>query len=240
MNDVLIKVKDLCKDFPVHPIYSQKKNFEERSGRAIKVLRDLDFDLVKGQMASVVGPSGAGKSTFLHILGALDRPTSGLVEFEGEELFSRSERGLTIFRNYCVGFIFQFHHLLPDFSALENASIPLLIRGLKKSNAQEKAKALLLKMGLGSRLGHKPGELSGGEQQRVAIARALVTEPKLVLADEPTGNLDSETGEEIFQLLIGLNRDIGTSMILVTHNEAIATRLSIRYRLESGSLWKIS
>ncbi len=237
MNDVLVNVNGLHKDFPLHPVSFGAREKQTAPGRTLRVLRGLDFELSKGQMISIVGPSGAGKSTFLHILGALDRPTKGTVNFEGKDVFSRSDKELALFRNRCVGFIFQFHQLLPDFTALENASIPLLLGGYSRSKAQNQANELLVKMGMEDRLGHKPGELSGGEQQRVAIARALVTKPKLVLADEPTGNLDSETGEEIFGLLVGLNRDTGVSMIVVTHNEALAARIPIRYRLEDGRLF---
>jgi len=190
--------------------------------RQIEVLKCLNLNIERGEMLAIVGASGVGKSTFLHILGALDRPTSGKVFFDGIDLFTLSERALADFRNRKIGFVFQFHHLLPEFSALENAKMPALIQGMNAGDADRKARAFLEGVGLGDRLRHRPGELSGGEQQRVAVARALLLEPALVLADEPTGNLDTHTSEEVFGLLRGLNKRQGITFVVVTHNERLA------------------
>jgi lipoprotein-releasing system ATP-binding protein len=186
------------------------------------VLRDVSFSIARGEMLSVIGPSGAGKSTLLNIIGTVDQPTAGKVIFGGRDLFSRSHRDLAEFRNRRLGFIFQFHHLLPEFTALENTMMPARIAGIDLKTAEAKARQLLARMGLGPRLEHKPGELSGGEQQRVAVARALVMSPEVVLADEPTGNLDTHTGHEVFAMLQELNRELGMTLIIVTHNEEFA------------------
>jgi lipoprotein-releasing system ATP-binding protein len=187
-----------------------------------EVLRDVSFSIARGEMLSVIGPSGAGKSTLLNIIGTVDQPTAGKVIFGGRDLFSRSHRDLAEFRNRRLGFIFQFHHLLPEFTALENTMMPARIAGIDLKTAEAKARQLLARMGLGPRLEHKPGELSGGEQQRVAVARALVMSPEVVLADEPTGNLDTHTGHEVFAMLQELNRELGMTLIIVTHNEEFA------------------
>jgi lipoprotein-releasing system ATP-binding protein len=188
----------------------------------IVIFEDLDLAVQEGRLIAIVGPSGAGKSTLMHLLGGLDRPDSGEVLFGGESIFSFSPERLAQFRNQNIGFVFQFHHLLPEFTALENASMPLLIRGASRSEAAEPARRLLERVGLGSRLDHQIGELSGGEQQRVAIARALVGEPALLLADEPTGNLDPATGQGVFDVIRELHLEHKLTSVIVTHNEKIA------------------
>jgi lipoprotein-releasing system ATP-binding protein len=203
-------------------------------GHTVEVLRGLDLRLEAGQTMAVVGASGVGKSTLLHLLGTLDRPTSGQVLFEGADVFAQSDEALAQFRNQTIGFVFQFHHLLPELNALENAMLPALIGGRPREQAEEAAQVLLAQVGLAARLSHRVGQLSGGEQQRVAVARALVRGPKLLLADEPTGNLDARTGEEVHELLLSLNRDRGLAMIVVTHNPALAKRLGRCVTLEDG------
>jgi lipoprotein-releasing system ATP-binding protein len=202
--------------------------------KEIHVLRGASFALAAGEMASLVGPSGVGKSTFLHVIGTLDPPTAGEVLFEGRDAFAMSEEEVATFRNRSVGFVFQFHYLLPEFTALQNTSMPGLISRLSREQAEAQAKEMLEIVGLGHRLDHKPGELSGGEQQRVALARALVLKPRLLLADEPTGNLDEATGEGIHQLLIELNQRLGIGAIVVTHNPRLAERMPRRLRLAEG------
>ena len=202
--------------------------------REIHVLRGASFALRAGEMASLVGPSGVGKSTFLHVVGTLDPPTQGQVLFDGSDAFALPEQSLARFRNGTVGFVFQFHYLLPEFTALQNASMPCLIHRMPREKAEERAREMLELVGLGHRLDHRPGELSGGEQQRVALARALVLGPRLLLADEPTGNLDEATGEGIHQLLVELNRQLGIAAIVVTHNARLAERMPRRLRLHEG------
>ena len=197
------------------------KSFPQGRGR-LDVLKGVELGIRQGERVAVVGPSGAGKSTLLHILGALDRPTEGRVLFQGEEVFRRPDAELARFRNRHVGFVFQFHHLLPDFTSLENAAMPARVAGFSAQEAEAKAQALLVAVGLGERLTHRPGELSGGEQQRVALARSLVLGPDLLLADEPTGNLDHRTGETIHELLMDLNRRTGVTLLVVTHNLELA------------------
>ncbi len=204
--------------------------------RSVAVLRGLDLAITPGEMVGLTGPSGSGKSTFLNVIGALDHPTAGQVLFEGENVFARGESGLAAFRNETVGFIFQSHHLLPEFTALENAMMPGLIRRLARSEARQAAQEMLARVGLTERMDHKPGELSGGEQQRVALARALCLKPRLLLADEPTGNLDPATAEGIHQLLSELNAVLGITMVIVTHNEQLAEALPRRLRLMAGRL----
>jgi len=204
------------------------------AARQIEVLKGLNLAIEKGEVLAIVGASGVGKSTFLHILGTLDRPTSGKVFFDGVDLFSLSERALSDFRNRRIGFVFQFHHLLPEFSALENAKMPGLIQGMNSAEAEQKARAILEGVGLGDRLRHRPGELSGGEQQRVAIARALLLEPALVLADEPTGNLDTHTSDEVFALLRSLNKQKGITFVVVTHNERLAVQADRILKMVDG------
>jgi lipoprotein-releasing system ATP-binding protein len=211
------------------------KSFE-LGGRVIEVLRGVDLSLPAGAMVGVLGKSGMGKSTLLHVLGALDRPTSGSISYDDLELAGRSATELADFRNHTIGFVFQFHHLLPDFTALENCAMPALIARVDRAEALRRAKALLERVGLGERLAHRPGELSGGEQQRVAVARALVLGPRMLLADEPTGNLDSETEDEVFRLIVELNRERGMTMLVVTHNAELAARLPERLRMIDGRL----
>jgi lipoprotein-releasing system ATP-binding protein len=194
-------------------------------GGAVRVLRGLDLDVRRGEMIAIMGASGVGKSTLLHIFGALDRPTDGEVIFGGERLFGRSDSGLAQFRNRAIGFVFQFHHLLPEFSALENVMMPGLLGRDSRKEVKGRADALLERVGLKDRIHHRPSELSGGEQQRVAIARALVNKPELILADEPTGNLDSEAASSIFDLLREINRTDGVTFLVATHNAAIAERM---------------
>ena len=202
--------------------------------KEIHVLRGASFSLEPGEMASLVGPSGVGKSTFLHVIGTLDPPTAGSVFFDGRDAFSMSEEELAQFRNRSVGFVFQFHYLLPEFSALQNVAMPGLINRLPREKAEALAREMMEVVGLSHRLDHKPGELSGGEQQRVALARALVLKPRLLLADEPTGNLDEATGEGIHQLLAELNQRLGIAAIVVTHNPRLAERMPRRLRLSEG------
>jgi lipoprotein-releasing system ATP-binding protein len=202
----------------------------------VEVLKGIDLTVKAGDTVALVGPSGAGKSTLLHIMGTIDRPTQGTVLFEGEPIFAMSEQPLAAFRNRSIGFVFQFHHLLPEFSALENVMMPLLMGGMKRSKAEEPARRLLSDVGLSHRLTHRPGELSGGEQQRVAIARALVRSPRLLLADEPTGNLDRKTSEEIHALLYSIQQNTGISLVIVTHSEELAGSMGRRVRLVDGSI----
>ena len=203
---------------------------------SIDVLKGITLEIPCGEMLAIVGASGVGKSTLLHLLGALDRPTSGTVEFNGERIFDQSDNQLAQFRNRNVGFVFQFHHLLPEFTAVENVRLPGLITGNSTEAATSRAIDALKDFGLGHRLSHRPGELSGGEQQRVAIARAILNNPALVLADEPTGNLDRQTGQDMFQLLRDLNQKKGTTFVLVTHNEALAAQADRVLRMVDGQL----
>ncbi len=203
-------------------------------GHLVEVLRGLDLSLEAGQTLAVVGASGVGKSTLLHILGTLERPTAGQVLYEGEDAYTQEEERLAAFRNQTIGFVFQFHHLLPELDALENAMLPAMIGGVPRREANAAAEQMLRAVGLGGRLRHRVGQLSGGEQQRVAVARALIRSPKLLLADEPTGNLDARTGEEVHELLLTLNRERGLAMIVVTHNLALARRLARCVTIEDG------
>ena len=202
----------------------------------VSVLEYLSLEIEAGERIAIVGESGVGKSTLLHLLGALDRPTSGRILFDGEEVFSRPEAELAAFRNREVGFVFQFHHLLPDFTALENVMLPALIAGEAFREAQTRAASLLERVGLRERLAHRPGQLSGGEQQRVAVARALVQRPRLLLADEPTGNLDPATGDGVQQLLVEINREHGSSLVVATHNARLAAAMGRTLRLAEGRL----
>jgi len=218
----LISVKNLNKTFTT-------------PGSSLHVLKDIAFDVYKGEMIALMGPSGVGKSTLLHILGALDRPTSGNVLYEGRDVFELGDDALAHFRSRSIGFVFQFHHLLPEFNMIENTMMPALIEGSGHKESSEKAKRILEDVGLSGRLLHKPGELSGGEQQRVAVARALMLDPKVVLADEPTGNLDTQTGEELFNLLMGLNK-LEMTFIIVTHNESLASKCGRVIRMKDGRI----
>jgi lipoprotein-releasing system ATP-binding protein len=209
------------------------KSYGNRSKR-VEVLKGVDLTFSQGEKAAVVGASGVGKTTLLHVLGTLDRPTAGKVLYEGKDIFTLNEKDLTLFRNREIGFVFQFHHLLPEFNALENTMMPCLIQGIPKNESISRAEAILTLVGLRERLSHKPGELSGGEQQRVAVARALVLEPRVLLADEPTGNLDGKTGDSVFDLLQEINRIKGVTLIVVTHNLRLAEKLSRQIQLVEG------
>ncbi|MCC7345735.1 MAG: ABC transporter ATP-binding protein [Deltaproteobacteria bacterium] len=200
----------------------------------VEVLKGVDFAVEEGEAVAVLGASGAGKSTLLHLLGTLDKPTAGRVTFEGGDLFALSDAELSRFRNRAMGFVFQFHHLLPMLSARENVMLPLLIGGENKREAAARAEAMLAGVGLSHRLEHKPSELSGGEQQRVAIARALIAGPRVLFADEPTGNLDSRTGEETADLLMKLHNELQMTLVVVTHNDRLAQRLPRNVRMQDG------
>ncbi|MFQ5901101.1 MAG: ABC transporter ATP-binding protein [Thermodesulfobacteriota bacterium] len=219
--DTIIKAEGIFKSY-------------RKNGEGVEVLKGIDLALSPGDMAAIIGASGVGKSTLLHILGALDTPTSGEVFFNNTPLFKQNERELALYRNKKVGFVFQFHNLLLEFNALENASMPCLIGGMNKRETMRRAEQILIEVGLKDRLKHKPGELSGGEQQRVAVARALVQSPDILLADEPTGNLDTTTGMEVMDILLKLNRDRGLTLIVVTHNEDIAQRFPRKIRMVDG------
>ena len=202
----------------------------------IVIFEDLTLEVGPGDLIAVVGPSGAGKSTLLHLLGGLDRPTSGQVLFEGQDIFTLDSDRLAEYRNRHVGFVFQFHHLLPEFTAAENAAMPLMVRGSGRDEALERASGILDRVGLGNRMDHRIGELSGGEQQRVAIARALVGDSELLLADEPTGNLDTGTGKEVFDIIRSLHEERNLTSVIVTHNEQIASRCQQVLQIEGGQL----
>jgi lipoprotein-releasing system ATP-binding protein len=221
MSEPLLETVDLCKSYGT----GESK---------VDVLKGISIKLGKGETVALLGASGAGKSTLMHILGALDRPTSGSVRYAGEDIFAKSESQIASFRNRAIGFVFQFHHLLPEFTALENVMMPALINGTSKKEALSSARSILGEVGLGHRVTHKPGELSGGEQQRVAVARALVMKPQLLLADEPTGNLDMKTSESIHELFEELHRSRGLSIMVVTHNERLAARTMRQIRLLDG------
>jgi len=228
--ETLIRAKELNKSFLTPE-------------RELHVLKGITVDFYKGEMAVIMGPSGVGKSTFLHILGALDRPTSGNVFYEDKDIFSFKDDALAYFRNKTIGFVFQFHHLLPEFNAIENVMMPALIgargkkgQGARYEDIRRRAEKLLDEIGLYGRKEHKPGELSGGEQQRVAVARALMLEPAVVLADEPTGNLDTQTGEDLFRLLTELNEKKGITFIIVTHNESLASRCGRIIKMLDGRI----
>ncbi|MDD5415097.1 MAG: ABC transporter ATP-binding protein [Smithellaceae bacterium] len=220
----MIILKDLSKTFV-------------KDGNKIEVLQNLNLEIQKGDSLAVVGVSGAGKSTLIHILGTLDHPTAGTLSIAGHNVFEWREKKIAAFRNKTIGFVFQFNNLLPEFTALENAMMPALIGGLGRKQALDKASQLLQDVGLEHRLKHKPGELSGGEQQRVAIARALVMEPEILLADEPTGNLDTETGKKIEDILVKLNATQKITLIVVTHNKLLADRMSGRIGLRDGKIY---
>ncbi len=219
----MIKVTDLHKSFSM-------------GAYELPVLKGINMEIQRGEMIAIVGASGAGKSTLLHIIGTLDKPSSGTVTFNGQDLFRLSDAQQADFRNKRIGFVFQFHHLLPEFTALENAGMPALVQRRDIASVESDAKALLTEVGLEKRLHHKPGELSGGEQQRVAIARALMQKPDLVLADEPTGNLDSHTGDALFGLMRDLNQARGITFVIVTHNDKLSAQADRIVYMQDGMI----
>ena len=206
------------------------------NGQHLHILNGINLTIYKGEMIAVMGASGVGKSTLLNILGTLDRPTSGEVIFEGADIFGKSDEELAYLRNKKIGFVFQFHHLLPEFTALENTLFPAMILKMNRREALDIAEKNLANVGLRERMTHRPGELSGGEQQRVAIARALMTSPDIILADEPTGNLDSHTGEDVYTLLKKINQEYGTTFVVVTHNEKIAAQADRILKMVDGQI----
>jgi len=207
-----------------------------KDGNKIEVLKELNLTIPRGHSLAILGVSGAGKSTLIHILGTLDHPTSGTVLFDDVNVFEWDKKKISEFRNKTIGFVFQFHNLLPEFNSLENTMMPALIHGVSYRKAKDRAEAILNEVGLGDRMTHKPGELSGGEQQRVAVARALIMEPEIILADEPTGNLDSETGKKIEDILLDLNRTKQITIVVVTHNKSLADRMSQSIGLRDGKI----
>jgi lipoprotein-releasing system ATP-binding protein len=223
----LVSIRDVHKSF-------------DHMGRKLEVLRGINLDIEQGEVVAIVGPSGAGKSTLLHCMGTLDLPTAGRIELAGEDItdLEVGSRKLSALRNRTIGFVFQFHHLLPEFTALENVSMPGLIQGKSPAEMAGPARALLTEVGLAERMTHRPGELSGGEQQRVALARALVLSPKLLLADEPTGNLDTATSSAMHELFFQINRSHGTTIVVVTHNASFAERMPRVIHLRDGQVEK--
>lgn len=225
VSEALVVIEDLHKSF-------------EHMGRTLPVLKGIDLSIYPGQILSIVGPSGAGKSTLLHCMGTLDLPTSGRIVLAGEELTSMSSARLAAVRNHEIGFVFQFHHLLPEFTAIENVMMPGLIQGRSRKEMEKRARVLLAEVGLTDRGTHRPGELSGGEQQRMAVARALVLDPKLVLADEPTGNLDTQTSEAMHELFFQINKEHGTTIVVVTHSQDFAESMPRVVRMLDGRVVK--
>jgi lipoprotein-releasing system ATP-binding protein len=211
------------------------KSYQDASGM-LDILKGLNFTVKSGETIGILGRSGSGKSTLLHLLGGLDKPTQGEIFWQGESIWQLNEKKRCIFRNQHLGFIYQFHHLMPEFNALENIAMPLLIRGMSVRCAKKQASTLLAQTGLAERWHHRPSELSGGERQRIAIARALIVQPKCLLADEPTGNLDQKTAQETFSFLLAMQKQLGISFVIVTHNIQLAQTLQKCYQLERGVL----
>jgi lipoprotein-releasing system ATP-binding protein len=222
-NGMVLEARDVRRTFRQGPI-------------DLEVLQGVNIAVREGERIAIIGASGSGKTTLLQILGGLDRPTAGTVRIAGQDIHALAEKSRGELRNHTLGFIYQFHHLLPEFSALENVAMPLLVRRERKAEAEQRARAILERVGLGERLIHRPPELSGGERQRAAVARALVTRPRIVLADEPTGNLDGANAESVFELLLELNREFGTSLIVVTHDRRLASRMDRILEIERGNL----
>jgi lipoprotein-releasing system ATP-binding protein len=212
------------------------KSFQTTKRVKLEVLKGISVEIISGKITIIVGASGAGKSTLLHLLGGLDRPDSGEVIYDGKDIFKHSEEKLAKFRNKNVGFVFQFHHLLPEFTAIENVIIPQMINGTSFHNAKDNSHKLLQLVGLTERLEHKPAELSGGEQQRVAVARALANNPKIIFADEPTGNLDSVNSEEIHKLIVDLKNNLGMTFVIVTHNSSLVKLADFLYEIKDGKI----
>lgn len=217
-------------------IHDLHKNYVDGQGNVLRILRGIELDIGRNETVSIMGASGAGKSTLLHLMGALDHADRGSIVIDGVEVSSLSGDDSATFRNQTIGFVFQFHHLLMDFSALENVMMPTWIKAGRTLKGQQEAMGLLEAVGIADRAGHRPSQLSGGEQQRLAIARAIANRPKILLADEPTGNLDEETAQKVNDLLLNLNKEQGLTLILVTHNQQIAARMARRFVLEQGRL----
>ena len=226
MTDAVLEARNVHKNFQQGPV-------------TLDVLRGINVSIAAAERLAIVGASGSGKTTLLQILGGLDKPTTGEVRVDGRDIHLLSERERGDLRNHALGFVYQFHHLLPEFSALENVAMPLLVRRMATREAKERANEILTRVGLGQRLDHRPHQLSGGERQRAAVARALVTQPKLVLADEPTGNLDGRNAEQVFELMLELNRERQTSLVVVTHDLRIAARLDRALEIEGGILREV-
>lgn len=227
MTESVLEARQVQKSFQQGPV-------------TLDVLRGIDVAINSAERLAIVGASGSGKTTLLQILGGLDRPTNGHVLVDGRDIHSLSERERGELRNHALGFVYQFHHLLPEFSALENVAMPLLVRRMPTGEAKDRAREILTRVGLGQRLDHRPHQLSGGERQRAAVARALVTQPKLVLADEPTGNLDGKNAEQVFELMLELNRERHTSLVIVTHDLRIAARMDRALEIDGGKLREVN
>ncbi len=226
MTESVLEARNVARQFQQGPV-------------TLEVLKTVNISILAGERLSIVGASGSGKTTLLQILGGLDKPSSGQVLVEGKDIHALGEKERGDLRNHAMGFVYQFHHLLPEFSALENVAMPLLVRRMNTGEAKDRAAEFLKRVGLGERLTHRPHQLSGGERQRAAVARALVTQPKLVLADEPTGNLDGRNAESVFELMLELNRERRTSLVVVTHDLRIAARMDRALEIENGSLREV-